>query len=676
MNTIQWIHIRNPLYLLGIIFLLVSYSATYGEKVGKITYQGYPEDFQNKVMTVPYNMVALSENIYVNAPESTNIIVDTPSIFFILDHSGSMYARNYEMDVDGNRFIVTSALIDTIHAKYPTAEVGLAVFNTSLYFNQNDDERFVALNDSSGAYLKLLRLNETYPPDNLTGYQILKKYLTTRQRWADNSVNYFVDLDYLPNPRPAGGTNITLGFRAAKDAMSKASFPKKDQFVVFISDGEATEPSNDPVFMNEFISGNDVPTTYTVFFSKNSTAPQTLTDMNDNIKDNGYSQTNKKSQLWPYTNTTSDALLKFLMEKVVNNFSKVQTTIPKDLIINGQTLGATWDPVEKKFIFPDIFPLTDDTTDFSFDIQYQVMYDSLDNEGDTVPVVIDTTIDIDFKVAIDQSMLIPTTGFKADYWDRNLELYHNNTKVTLIEGTMNELEIRFFYDPLDAKYTYKQKILVDIRTAIGTTIDTDQFELKKHGTNNYYFSTFKRVVDPINVTPNDNIIQHVGGDAFIFTFRNNEKNKLPLDTLVYKVPVEGYKEVALEECIYFDKNADGKIDIITIKMKGDNIQSNINPLLGAMTLPKFRDFEVVDTTVLGNTITLKVREKNLKTITNSTSEDFINVEKELYLPDCGHLLPQKKMIIDSVAPVIVKASYVDSLKFNGKDLLTDRKSVV
>ena len=96
-----------------ILVLLFCSSMLSAERVGKILYKGYAENFNDTTMEVPRDIVAMTEYIYVSHPESLAILVDTPSIFFIIDHSGSMYEYDYDsasstleipQDPMGNRF--------------------------------------------------------------------------------------------------------------------------------------------------------------------------------------------------------------------------------------------------------------------------------------------------------------------------------------------------------------------------------------------------------------------------------------------------------------------------------------------------------------------------------------------------------------------------------------------
>ncbi|MBN1984627.1 MAG: hypothetical protein JW795_24085, partial [Chitinivibrionales bacterium] len=301
------------------VFLSTLFCCSFAEKVGKILYSGYPWDFDNKTISVPFNMVALSEAVYIGIPDSISVTIDTPSVFFIIDHSGSMYEYDGDSatnkliipkDPRGNRFRVTSALLDTLFnpLKYPGVEVGLAVFNSCLYYDTTNGNvvKIPVWPPEYGAYAPLYKLAKEY--NGRKGIDILKKLLetkmitkTTKIKYPDTTITYdYAELtarkDFFSSP----STNINIGFMACKDAMKKSTYLKKNHYVVFLSDGEA----NMGFPPEQYVDGKDVPTTFTVFFTHDGSAPANLQRMNANIQNNGYSTSNRLSRLWAYENTS------------------------------------------------------------------------------------------------------------------------------------------------------------------------------------------------------------------------------------------------------------------------------------------------------------------------------------------------------------------------------------
>jgi hypothetical protein len=113
-----------------------------------------------------------------------------------------------------------------------------------------------------------------------------------------------------------GSTNINIAFEAARQEMSTAVNPRDRQFVIFFSDGAPQGTDQMGLVSDYFMQGTNVPTTFTVFFTPNATAPASLQTMTANIQNNGYSTTNPNSALWTIQ-TSYNALLQLFMEHVI-----------------------------------------------------------------------------------------------------------------------------------------------------------------------------------------------------------------------------------------------------------------------------------------------------------------------------------------------------------------------
>lgn len=670
--------IKDPkIYLL---FFIIGYFSvlTFSERVGKILYAGYPEQFNDSVMHVPRDIIALSEHVYVGMPETLSTIIDSPSIFFVIDHSGSMYRHTYDSatntitwakDPMGNRFKVTKALIDTLNnpEKYPGIEIGFAVFASQLYYDPKKDTFAVHYPDKwpqEGGYIKLLRLDKEYLGQK--GGEILKERLHTTIRKAslktpDTSFTYeYVD---LTSPKVFGfwtGTNINVGFDAAKHSMTSSTFKRENHFFIFFSDGEATEalPGENK---DKYIEGTDVATTFTIFFTDDGAAPQNLEQMNTNVQNNGYSKSNPKSTLWPYKNTTLDELMEFLMKHVVTIFQQHKKVIPKKIEVSGVNGDVIWDG--KKFILPGIIPLTGETTSLSYSITYTMCFDTIDIHGDTAHVEVDTTISTSYEVVIDEQMIEPVDSFKVTYWDREIDVYEDNKKIEMIDEHTGTIKLRFSYDPGDAHYNYTN-IQVEVTNKDGAEKDTEVFTLEREGSSNVFSAMVKREPNPAEFKPGDGVFQHYEEDKLTATFRNSEKTRLPLDTLRIEVPIGIHGYVRLDNAVYFDNNADGFIDSIYLDMIGDSkkIESNKDKIVDNCLLPEYRHFTVDESFVVNGDIGLRVTEDNDLPRTSVTDDDVVRITDSVSLANNSFmLLPATVSIKDSVAPVIVKAHFLDSI---------------
>ena len=90
-------------FVLSISLFTASVSAI---TVGKFSYKGALEDYNNDTIRVNDTMIAMSEKIFSSTRVFADTLVDTPSIMFVIDNSTSMIS-GYNTDAtdrNGNRF--------------------------------------------------------------------------------------------------------------------------------------------------------------------------------------------------------------------------------------------------------------------------------------------------------------------------------------------------------------------------------------------------------------------------------------------------------------------------------------------------------------------------------------------------------------------------------------------
>lgn len=225
------------------------------------------------------------------------------SVVFLIDNSEIMAT----VDPGETRFGLVSALLDTLYAVSPETEVGLIPFTRRLLFDDRDgaffESAFPGDTSQHDAFVPLTRLDGTYAAGR-TGLDTLKQLLTHSNAGALTHATGFPASRYNDGMGPmnlTAGTDITLGFAAAKLAMSEAKNPKERQVVIFLSDGvpisldrgrEATG--------SDYIKGTGLPRTMTVYFPSGSEtqAPADIRSMSENIKANGYSAGNDRGGIW------------------------------------------------------------------------------------------------------------------------------------------------------------------------------------------------------------------------------------------------------------------------------------------------------------------------------------------------------------------------------------------
>ncbi len=662
------------IYFFLTIFLCISTLSA--ERVGKVLFKGYAEDLNDTTIQVPRDIIALSEHIYVGHPDSFMVIIDTPSIFFIIDHSSSMYYYDYDSansilypppDPLGYRFKVVRDLIDTLSnkRKFPGIEVGVAVFGSCLYYDTTDGITVTVTGEpgvgafDDGGYIPLLKLDQDY--NGKTGAEIIKEKLQTKTiqktvhiDWAgpDTTINYeWVDLTAPSTFFFSPNTDINIGFTAAKKAMRSSTYDPKNHYGIFFSDGEATDGMN----ADAYIAGTGAPTTFTIFFTETGQAPQDLIDMNANIQNNGYSSSNPLSALWPFEVTTYEALMTFLMKNVISIFEQNIQVIPKNIAINGGNDSVIWDG--EKFILPGIIPLTGKVTDFSYDISYTIRYDSIDVNGDTHTVEIDTMINTQFSAEVDFNMADPPDSTEAWYWERALKMYYNSNQISIIDDeNMENLQLQFPFSPGSAHYSYTN-VEVEVTNSRGNQKDKETYNLKKQGSDDLFSVEFKRELDPDNINPGDGVLQHYSRDTLIVVFRNSETPRLPLDTLRIIVPIKLNDPVDIECAYYYDNNADGYVDSIYVKatteIEGGLTNAHVKEMLdNAITLPAFRNFTINGSGVDADGFHIDVSEdRSNNPTTYITSDDKLKATEYVFSTG-GNVEAITAPIYDKVAPII------------------------
>jgi hypothetical protein len=323
----------------------------------------------------------------------------SPSIMFVIDHSGSMsgLTGTQATDTAGSRFNVTRALIDTIRTKYPGAEVGMVIFQNLLYIDTQNQPYAVPLPSTypypadvpTQGYIPLLPLDSMLT-STLSVVDMLKGLLETKKVPLPNSGNQLTtDLVYKPLFSKANGyTNINTAFDAAKYAMQKSKYAKENQFIIFLSDGEPMPKNQEDGFHgnkdpNDYVKATDVPTTFTVYFVENNSdrVPDKISKMTENVRVNGYSANNYLSNVWGIR-TSYDTLLNVLMTQAIAPIFTSIRKQPTKLVLNNVTYSQ-YSTKDSSFYVPNL-ALKDSVSSFNMKINYTIKVDSTKQTKDTV----------------------------------------------------------------------------------------------------------------------------------------------------------------------------------------------------------------------------------------------------------------------------------------------------
>ncbi|MBD3347008.1 MAG: hypothetical protein GF401_18290, partial [Chitinivibrionales bacterium] len=451
-----------------------------------------PLTFNGDTIDVPEKVIAMGPRVHGCEADSSTPAEGTPSIMFLVDNSGSMsgVGGSTANDRMGSRYSVMLSMLDEIYARIPDAEVGVAVFQNILYFDHRDDSFFEQLPGNVDgvrhqSYIPLTRLNEIRT-DGRKGIEKLKEVLTLDTSRAEilDSVQDYVHLEYIPSDMSNHSvyTNINVAFDAAKEAFKNAANPQQQQFIIFFSDGNPRgdmQAGKDPYYFQE---GNSVPTTFTVFFTSENAAPQSLVTMTDNIKTNDYSATNPKSDLWTIE-TSHDALLELVLHNILDVILLGQ---PNSISVTGLSIfDSTTTYIDSYFILQKRIPLQPAITPFNLDMALRYSDQATQKTRDTI-------IDIDFHVRrVSDSVTLPQ-GIELHCWPRpTLQFAYDNVPISMVHDSMQQLQLRF---------STGDSLVDSVSTALHSSIDSHSTILADSG--NYWSGTFERATAQ-SATPGD-----------------------------------------------------------------------------------------------------------------------------------------------------------------------------
>jgi len=491
-----------------------------------LVFQACPGRFDGKTITVPEETIWISptvaacdDTLEVRTPGAAS----PPSIVFIIDNSGSMSKGEENTSSGGNdpdeaRFTVVQSLLDTLYAASPAAEVGMVLFTRRLAFDHRDNSYFRSAfpGDTSqhDSFVPLTPLNRIFP-DGVRGLDTLKRLLefsgngnlihhTRRAGSRENE-------DYAPTST-RDGTDITLGFEAAKVAMADAKAPPADRYFIFLSDGEpaSLDEGRDPM-EDDFIAGKSIPTTFTVYFKKgdNPTAPRNIVRMTENIRANGYSASNPKSNHWAI-NIPGSQLSALLQSSVLDTILSSAASAPKSATLQagGITLTDTGSQAGV-FTFPKRVPLSPDKTTIVFTYTHSVIEAGMARE-----VRVPYTVDIRRSggaPALSQGLATACREPAA------LSLYSEGRRLSRIAADNALLEARL---SLPAGESCAN---CSVQARASKATDRETFGLAP-GTG-YFSASFSRAVNPQPVTGNG-VFEHFSADSLILEYVHPEN---PLD---------------------------------------------------------------------------------------------------------------------------------------------------
>ncbi|GBU21877.1 hypothetical protein R80B4_01779 [Fibrobacteres bacterium R8-0-B4] len=589
------VRLKQGFLFAAALFCLTFAAAATAQVAGNTEYcevalRGCPQSYDGDTLVVPLSVIALSTKVQQRTcgiQDSSLDMGTPPAVMFIIDHSTSM-GGNTGNDANGNRFRVTKALIDSIYNVYPKAEVGVVIFANGLVFKSERDSNLVdfsgLLDDSGGvktsqAYLPLMQLDQPAKKGGSAPFTNAAdpKSIDVLRGMFTVSANRD---SITGGPAEISGTDITIAFEAALEAFEKTKKPKENQYIIFLSDGLPIQPNTgggyavnpsqrcnvfsadgipgkgtqQPLnprceylldFEKGVINGKTFPTTYTIYLQNTgNTVPTSIATMTDNVKNNGYSETNQKSAAKAFQ-SNFNTLLTYMMEEIVTPMLTRSSGLPNKIVISSPGVGSveSEDTTGGEFVFSRRLPVdTSAVTPVNIELRYKVQIDSATSSGDIVHITRDSLFTYNFGIrrTANESQLVnwearqrlKSTCYRAP----TLDLQYTGTSLTgpggMVMGYMDVLQIVF--DNSNGLFLYDSVVVTVLNQVGGEASDTERFKLVKGNDGKWTFQFPREVKDIEAAKKNDGKLQNTGmGDSVILIFRNPD---VPLDTIRFAVP--------------------------------------------------------------------------------------------------------------------------------------------
>lgn len=501
------------------ILLLVSAQA-HADQVCDLTLTACPKQLPAGPIQVPMDVISLDARIPYCQEMGTIVNAKQASIMFVIDNSQSMG----NTDPQEERFSVVTSLLDSIFAKQPSTRVGLAIFTSRLSFDTRDNPFFqpafpgdTAQHD---AYAPLIRLDTLFGEGFPRGLDTLKALLR-------HNNGTLVHNTTRPRERaPAGGgggpgggiggTDITLGFEAALQAMKSTPSPKDAQFIIFLSDGLPNFVDSVRVArINDFATGANTPTTFTVYFNSanaGTDVPALIQTMTTNIQANGYSATNPRSTAFGIDLSTTQ-LQTLLQTSVISQILTVPTTGKSvSVVLNGGApLSTSTRPDSAHFAFAQRMALSAATTSISF--QYTHSFQDVTVQP---PIVRDTVIS--YSLAVQRSPLagpLPASITKS---------CREQAALTLHSGGQNLSVVTTSHATLEARLTPTAgQTCVNCGVQVSPSVSADRENLALTPSGAAFSVAFGRL-ESATPAPGDGSLQHLASDSIVLTWINPENS--------------------------------------------------------------------------------------------------------------------------------------------------------
>ena len=278
---------------------------------------------------------------------------------------------------------------------------------------------------------------------------------------------------------------------------------------------------------DEFIQGANTPTTFTVFFKAGGSepkAPANVVKMTENIRANGYSAGNPKSNHWAL-NLPGSQLLALLQSSVINTILTNAASKPKSATLEaGGKILSNSSLAAGTFTFPQRIPLAPDQTVLSFTYTY-TYEDSGRIKEKSVP----------YTLTVKRSQAAPSLPDSIGSTCRepaSLSLYHAGRPLERVTADQSDLQARLTLPPGETCAACPL-LVTPSQSADRETLPLAAVSGQVAGSiPNSYAAAFTRAVSQ-GASPGNGRLEHSARDSIVLVYRNPEN---PLDSVRGSVP--------------------------------------------------------------------------------------------------------------------------------------------
>lgn len=651
--------IKHPFLLKMTLLFMFSFTILHGDRLCRAQVDCLP-DYDGKTITVGYNTVMLSEVLEHCSPiivHEEDTIPDTISLFIIIDQSGSMSI----MDSTSIRYKGARDLIDAVAKESPKSEIGIAVFSNKLLHNVADDPFFKELANTKG-------WNDSYVP--LTGLdtQVGGMSAVDKLKWAikidpskkDLGNNYtLVNGNYGNSGRKiySGQTDISLAFEAAKEAFKSSKYSKKRHYIVLFSDGISQNVDTErAAAINDYIDGKNTPATFTAFFVLDKQPiPAEIKNMTNNIKTNGYSNTNILSEVWK-----AEGQISLFFGKILGSITGGVSTItstPISMVANGVET-TTFDADNAYFDAP--FCAFDKNGELTIKLEYKYHWNKPKDTDETKNFTIKIKQGVDPEVD------------SVNCWEQGtIHFYHDGIEITNARPDQLKLTVRYYPPEESTAPPVNNTFSLEITNSDKSDKITLPMKKKFAG---YFEAGFTReYATPIS---GDAILQNFMKDSIVGVYQNPD---IPLDVVHYSIPVQAKVDMTVMSCCYLDNDANGQPDIIRVIQQGGKVNTaeECKKIKSYMDILGPRNVDYAESVVPGiYGFNIIIKEPTGQPFTGLYYKGDGSIDEQVKIDKVklasGQSFPNTNVNIqDSMAPVVLYGVYCPGYTKNEGQLVQD-----